>query len=59
MHNNNLIDIILQGNKIQSTMRHQLIYLFDNELEEGTVYKLIGLRVTPNNKGDYRATRHP
>ncbi|WJX21896.1 hypothetical protein P8452_11263 [Trifolium repens] len=41
-----------QGNKIQSTMRHQLIYLFDNELEEGTVYKLIGLRVTPNNKDD-------
>ncbi|KAK2435028.1 hypothetical protein P8452_69128 [Trifolium repens] len=48
-----------QGHKIQSTMRHQLIYLFKDQLQEGKVYDLIGLGVIPNNKGEYRATRHP
>jgi len=50
--------LIVQGCKIQATVRKQLIYVFGRRLKEGEVYKISFFSVAPSS-GSYRAFMHP
>jgi hypothetical protein len=49
---------LLQGNKIQATIRRQLIYLFLSKIVEGNVYKMSHFIVVPADDR-YRTNFYP
>lgn len=49
--------LILKGVRIHATVRKQLLYLFQNKLVEGVVYKLSYFSVAPS-LGSHRTTPH-
>ncbi|PNX54579.1 hypothetical protein L195_g048199 [Trifolium pratense] len=57
----NSVEMVLldfSGGKIHATVRKQLLYLFQNKLEEGLVYVMSFFTVAPSS-GAYRSTHHP
>jgi hypothetical protein len=49
---------VLQGMKIHTSVRRQLVYLFRAKIVEGNVYKMSNFAVVPAS-GVYRTTSHP
>ena len=47
-----------RGSKIYASIRHALIYKFQNDISEGHVYAIQNFSVAPNF-GIYRTTHHP
>ena len=47
-----------RGSKIHASIRHALIYKFQNDISEGHVYAIQNFSVAPNS-GIYRTTHHP
>lgn len=48
---------MLQGDKIHASVRKTLIYRFERDLHEGSVYSFSNFRVASNG-GSFRTTRH-
>ncbi|KAK2391764.1 replication factor A protein [Trifolium repens] len=58
---NGSIEMVLvddKGGKIHATIKKQLIYMFENKIEEGNTYDISGFAVYPQS-GSYRSTLHP